>query len=123
MEFDFARLIYLLMILSFLIWQLVVRKPFTPKIDKKKRLIHLLDKAEVVLSKYSGGYSGEFLSAEEFHQNLKNSIQEYKNGDIKKLDSFQIWFAPTCEWDDFVGKEGISLGNEIYELILSIKEE
>jgi hypothetical protein len=60
MEFDFARLFYLLIVLAFLIWQLRGKKIIV--INKEKRLIHLLDKAEGIVSNYSGGYSGDILS-------------------------------------------------------------
>jgi hypothetical protein len=76
-----------------------------------------------MVAKYKGGYSGEYLSAQEFYKDLKASINEYKNGDNSKLDQFYIWFAPTCQWDDFVGKEGESLANEIFEIISRLKKK
>ena len=76
-----------------------------------------------MLAKYSGGYSGEYLSAQEFHKDLKSAVEEYKKGDDTKLDLFYIWFAPTCEWDDFVGKEVENLANEIFEIVDKLKKE
>jgi hypothetical protein len=91
------------------------------KKPNKKNLIKLLDKAEKLVSEYSGGYSGIFLSAEEFHKALKLSIEQFKNGDNSKLDEFYIWFAPTSAWDDFVGSEGENLANQIFEIVESLK--
>jgi hypothetical protein len=66
---------------------------------------------------------GGLTSAEEFHEKLKKAIEDYKDGDIKKLDLFYIWFAPTSAWDDFVGKEGANLGDEIFDLITKIRKD
>ena len=85
------------------------------------KLIRLLDKAEDLVGQFSGGYSGQFLSAEEFHQALKQAIDKYKNGDTKQIDNFYYWFAPTTCWDDFVGKDGEDLGNETFGLICKIR--
>ena len=88
--------------------------------SKKTLLFKLLDEAEEIAGKYNGGYSNAFLSAEEFHIALKESIIKLKNGDKQQLNRLHIWFAPTCAWDDFVGNTGIELGNEIYEIIYEI---
>lgn len=109
------------MLLSFLIWQLRGKNIFV--LNKEKKLIQLLDKAEEIVSKYSGGYSGNFLSAEEFHNELKTAIQDYKRGDTKKLDLFYVWFAPSSTWDDFVGLKGEVLGDKIFDLIVKLKED
>lgn len=85
------------------------------------KLIRLLDKAENLAGQFSGGYSNQFLSAEEFHQALKDAIEKYKNGDNMQIENFYFWFAPTTSWDDFVGIEGVELGNEIFELICKIR--
>ena len=87
---------------------------------KKELLFKLLDEAQELAGKYTGGYSNAFLSAEEFHIALKESIIKLKNGDLQQLNRLDIWFAPTCSWDDFVGNAGIELGNEIYEIIYEI---
>ena len=49
----------------------------TTETDNKK-LIELLDKAEYLAGQFSGGYSGQFLSAEEFHLVLVDSITKLK---------------------------------------------
>lgn len=92
------------------------------KIDywKKWDFFELLDdlhSAEKLLSNYRGGYSGEFLSAEEFREALLEAIDEIEFGNRIDLTKFWIWFAPTCEWDDFVGQEGEDLGNRIFERV------
>ena len=81
------------------------------------KLIDLLDKAEKLAGKYYGGLSGEFLSAEEFHQALADSINKLKQGDQTQLNKLHIWFLPTSSWDDFIGSEGQGLANEISDLL------
>ena len=92
------------------------------KVDywKKWEFFELLDdlhKAEKMLSKYEGAYSGEFLSAQEFHEALIDAIDDIEFGNQTDLSRFWIWFAPTKAWDDFVGEEGIELGNRIFERV------
>jgi len=86
------------------------------------KLLVLLDKAEQIASKFQGGYSGQFLSAQEFHQALLNSINKLKEGDKSQIDALFLWFAPTSCWDDFIGKEGEGLANEIFSLISKLIE-
>ena len=112
-------LMYIAIGVTILIWRILKKRNLKPS---KGRLVQRLEKAERILSKYSGGYSGEYLSAEEFHKDLKNAIKEYKNGNQKKLDQFYIWFAPTYQWDDFVREEGINLGDEIFDVISKLKK-
>jgi hypothetical protein len=81
------------------------------------KLIGLLDKAEKLASEFQGGYSGQFLSAEEFHQALFDSINKLKQGDNTQLDKLHIWFLPTSCWDDFIGRDGQDLANEICSLL------
>ena len=59
------------------------------------KLIDLLDKAEKLASVFQGGYSGHFLSAEEFHRALFDSINKFKQGDKSQLNKLPIWFLPT----------------------------
>jgi hypothetical protein len=81
------------------------------------RLITLLDKAEHLASQFTGGHSGRFLSAEELHQSLLQSINKLKKGDASQLNKLYTWFLPTTCWDDFVGKEGQELANEICTIL------
>jgi len=83
-------------------------------------LIADLKKAEKILSQYSGGYSGEHLSAEEFHKDLVDRINKLENGDISVIEDLWIWFAPTCQWDDFVGN--VDLGERIFQQLNKIKK-
>lgn len=92
------------------------------KIDYWKKweffeLLEDLHAAEKILSKYEGGYSGKFLSAQEFHASLVEAIDDIEFGNQTDLSRIWIWFAPTCAWDDFVGEEGIELGNRIFERV------
>ncbi len=80
-------------------------------------LIEDLHLAENVLSKYKGGCSGAFLSAEKFHEELIDAIDDIEFGNQSDLTRFWIWFAPTSAWDDFVGEEGLDLGNRIFERV------
>lgn len=82
-----------------------------------QKLIRLLDKAEQLARQFSGGYSGQFLSAQEFHKSLVDSITRLKQGDNSQLRQMYIWFLPTSCWDDFVREGGIELGQEISDLL------
>ncbi len=88
-----------------------------------KKLIELLDKAEHLAGQFSGGYSGQFLSAEEFHSKLVDSITKLKNGDNSQLYKLSIWFLPTSCWDDFVGLDGQELANEISDLLAKMTKD
>ena len=87
----------------------------------KEILFKTLDNAESLASKYSGGYSGQFSSAQEFHLSLTESIEKLKSGDDSQLDKFKIWFLPTSAWDDFVGFEGQDLANQISDILIQMK--
>lgn len=80
-------------------------------------LLEDLHKAEKLLANFRGGYSGKFLSAESFHKALIEAIDDIEEGNQIDLTRFYYWFAPTCEWDDFVGLEGEELGNRIFERV------
>lgn len=80
-------------------------------------LLEDLHVAEKILVKYKGGNSGEFSSAEEFHETLIEAIDDIEYGNQTDLTRIWIWFAPTCAWDDFVGEEGSELGNRIFERV------
>lgn len=97
-------------------------RDYRPKANKK-RLVAKLEKAERVLAKYSGGYSGEHLSAEDFHVNLKSVIKDYKNGNKDSLDKLYIWFAPTGDWDDIVGLKGQRLGEHIFGMVDELRKD
>ena len=84
-------------------------------------LIADLNKAEKILSTRSGGYSGEYLSAEEFHTDLVNRIKKLSDGDESVIEDLWIWFTPTCQWDDFVGN--VELGERIFQRLNTIKNQ
>lgn len=88
-----------------------------------KNLIKLLDKAEHLSGQISGGYSGQFLSAEEFHSALADSISKFKSGDNSQIDILINWFLPTSCWDDFVGWDGQDLANQISDLLEKMTNE
>jgi len=87
------------------------------------KLIELLDKAEHLAGQFSGGYSGQFFSAEEFHLALVDSITKLKNGDKSQLYQLNIWFLPTSCWDDFIGRDGKDLANEISETLVKMTDD
>jgi len=87
---------------------------------KMEALIADLKEAEKILSEYSGGYSGEHLSAEEFHKDILDRIKKLESGDESVIEDLWIWFAPTCQWDDFVGN--IELGERIFKKLDKLKE-
>lgn len=86
-------------------------------------LIEDLEKAEIIASQYSGGYSERFLSAEEFHAALKDKIKKLKEGKYFVIDELNIWFLPTSDWDDFIGEEGIEIGNKISKQLSRLQKK
>ena len=88
---------------------------------KIERLLKLLDKAEKLSGQFTGGYSNNFLSAQEFNTALADSINKLKDGDYDQLNELSLWFAPTCAWDDFILTDGEDLANEIYPLVTELR--
>jgi len=88
--------------------------------NKMDSLISDLKKAEKILSEYSGGYSGEHLSAEEFNKDLVDRINKLENRDKSVIQDLWIWFAPTCQWDDFVAN--VDLGEKIFQRLNKMKK-
>lgn len=82
-----------------------------------KQLFNWLDKATDLLADFSGGYSNDFSSAEEFHNALVASKARLQEGDLNEIKSLHFWFLPGCEWDDFTDRDGQSLGNRISQLL------
>lgn len=89
---------------------------------KLERLIKLLGEAEKLAGQFTGGYSNNFFSAQEFHTALADSINKLKVGDIDQLISLWLWFAPTCDWDDFIRQDDEDLANEIYSLVTELRK-
>ena len=85
-------------------------------------LLKLLDEAHKIAEYFSGGHSGQFLSAEEFHQALGESIGKLKQGDYGQLEKLTVWFLPTSSWDDFTGVEGIDIGAQISDLVMKMND-
>src|SRR6188768_3626284 len=86
-------------------------------------LITKLEKAEKLLSQFRGGYSGKFLSAEEFHKDFLNNLELLKTGRMESLNEFYFWFLPTCHWDDFTNGDGLELGNEISSMLSDYRKK
>ena len=80
-------------------------------------LTGLLDEAAILSSRFKGGFSNRFLSAEDFHPALLESIARIKAGDHSAIHGLWIFFAPTCSWDDFIGSDGAELGNKIFGIL------
>lgn len=74
-----------------------------------------LEKAEKMLAEFSGGYSGKFYSAEEFHKALEEEVYDLRHQNVPDFSQICLWFAPTSVWDDFVGIDGMDLANRIYK--------
>lgn len=89
--------------------------------SKLDQLIDLLDEAEKLAGEFTGGYSNNFFSTQEFHAAIVDSINKLKEGDTDQLNSLGLWFAPTCDWDDFIGLDGMKLGNQIFPLISELR--
>lgn len=83
----------------------------------QERLIAKLKTAHELVGQFTGGYSDGFSSAEEFSAALGKAIQELEAGNAKVLGEIRLWFLPTSDWDDFVGQEGIQLGEEVSRII------
>lgn len=90
--------------------------------SKLERLIKLLDKAEKLAGQFTGGYSNNFFSAQEFHIALADSISKLKAGDTDQLNDLWLWFAPTCDWDDLIHQDGEDLANEIHPLVTELRK-
>jgi hypothetical protein len=89
---------------------------------KLKELLELLDEAEKFAAQFTGGYSEDFFSAEEFHAALAESIVKLKAGDVKQLAYLRRWFSPSYSWDDFIKKEGEAIANKIFGLLIDIQK-
>lgn len=89
-------------------------------LNKRDKLIQLLEEAANLASEYTGGYSNQFSSAEAFHAALVESIEKLKDGDETQLQNIAVWFMPTSSWDDLVGIAGMDLANKISEIISKI---
>ena len=90
------------------------------KVDtwKKHEMFDLfsdLEQAEIILSKLNVGSSNKFNSVEEFHNVFAEELYDLKRQNVPDFGQICIWFAPTSTWDDFVGIEGMTLANRIYE--------
>ena len=82
-----------------------------------QKLIELLKRANSLLSEFSGGYSGEFMSAEEFHEKLTEVIMYLEESKLEYLLDILVWFVPASCWDDFVGiHDTEKLADQIYEI-------
>lgn len=85
---------------------------------KKYKFFELLKDlhlAEELLAGFTGGYSENFLSAENFHKALEDEIDRIEFGNEIDLSRLYLWFAPSSVWDDFTGESGQDLGNRIFE--------
>ena len=89
----------------------------------KNKLILKLNQAVELASCYSGGYSDSFDDAQEFYKALKLSTEKLSKGDNSVIKDIHLWFMPTSDWDDLIGREGINLANEILELIDTYTKE
>ena len=96
------------------------------KRSKYLDLINELEKAEKILSEYSGGHSGDYFCATDFNKDYVLNLNKIKsdfNMNLKPDLGFMYRsFLPTCEWDDFVGSEGINIANRILKKIEKLKK-
>ena len=83
----------------------------------QRKLIAKLKTAHALVSQFTGGYSDGFSSAEEFSVALGKAIQALESGNREVLRDVRIWFLPTSDWDDFVGQEGVQLGEDVSRII------
>lgn len=100
--------------------QVVISYNLKP-VNEYKSLIADLKEAEVILSKCKQGFpSGKYLSAEEFHQDIKKGIVKLEKGDQNVLNDLISWFSPTCQWDDYGGQ--VELGERIFKNLNHLKK-
>jgi hypothetical protein len=52
---------------------------------------------------------------------LVDRISKLESGEESVIEDLWIWFAPTCQWDDFVGN--IDLGERIFQRLNRIKNK
>ena len=90
--------------------------------SKLERLFKLLGEAETLVKDFTGGYSSNFFSAQEFHAALSASIIKLKEGSEDQVNDLWVWFAPAGDWDAFTHREGEALGNEIFQLLTDWKK-
>ena len=88
---------------------------------KLKKLIKDLDEAEIYLSQFSGGYSGNYICSTEVHKDFKEELEKLKNGNTESIKLIYGWFLPTCEWDDFTDSSRESL-NIAKDYLLSLQQ-
>ena len=81
------------------------------------KLIGLLDEEAILSSQYTGGYSNRFICAGEFHHVLVQPVSRINANDFSAIDELILLFAPTCSWDDFIGLDGLELGNLIFDIL------
>lgn len=101
-------------------WLFKKKQKRLSKIDyrKKWKFFELLDdlhKAEKFLANRRGGYSGKFTSVEEFRHALLDEINRIEFNNENNLKQIYDWFLPNNIWSHFTGKEGLELGNRIFE--------
>jgi hypothetical protein len=85
---------------------------------KKYELFELfddLDSAQKILSEIKAGYSGNFISAEDFYKAFEEELYDLNHQNVPDFRQICLRFAPTSAWDDFVGFEGMELANRILE--------
>jgi len=93
------------------------------KKNKLTELINLLDKAVIIASKFEGGYSDHFLSAQEFHSALRESINQLKNGHFEEIEKLYLWFSPSYDWDDFISDDDHKIAYEIFPILSALINE
>ena len=92
--------------------------------SKQDKLIKDLFEAAELLRREGDTLFSSFDSSEQFAKKLDEirlSLEERSINPIKLIRSFylrklaKIWFAPTSDWDDSIGINGLKLGNDLFE--------
>lgn len=81
--------------------------------DRSKLILDIRE-AHSLMKEFKGGYSNRFCSADDFAKALNFAIAELERGNDSICKDLWLWFAPTCDWDDFTGNFGFELGQRIY---------
>lgn len=81
-----------------------------------KKMISLLEKAEIIAEKFSGEYLHHYHSPKEFNNEINIFIENLKKNDFEELNDIYNSFHTDSEWYDLTTIDGKEIGNNIFSL-------
>ena len=51
-----------------------------------------------------------------------SAVRDARRGVLSFVPQLWSFFAPTCEWDDLIGNEGVEIGSQIFDALDAIGE-